>query len=210
MIGIIDMKTNNINCFIKILKKNNYKYKIINNYDDYILNRIDKLILPGIGSYNYVIEYLKKNNLDKVIIEHNSYKKKILAVCIGMQILTESGIEGGISDGLGILKNSKTIKLDSNLILPNIGWNNLIYTDNLNNNDNFTKLFNGINKKTDYYFVHSYHVAFENSNLELIKSYYGNSEFNAVIVTENILATQFHPEKSGPNGVKLIKNFLLW
>jgi len=209
MIGIINMKTNNINCFVKILKKNNYKYKIINNYDDYKNEQIEKLILPGIGSYNYVIEYLKENNLDNVILEHHHSNKKILAICIGMQILTEKGTEGGDSTGIGIFKDSYTIKIESNLILPNIGWNNLIYSEKINNNINFKKLFNGINKDSDFYFVHSYHCILEN-NINTIKSKFGTAEFNALIITDNILATQFHPEKSGNNGLKLLKNFLIW
>ena len=78
MIGIIDMKTNNINCFIKILKKNNFKFIIIKSYDDYKsnFNLIDKIIIPGIGSFNLTMNYLINTSLDKVILEHNENKKK--------------------------------------------------------------------------------------------------------------------------------------
>lgn len=203
MIGIIDMKTNNINCFIKIVKRSNFEYKIIRKFDDYN-EKIEKIIIPGIGSYNNTIKYLINNELDKVIIQHNEDKKKILAVCIGMQILTEYGDEGGEINGLGLFKRTYTEKMNSNFILPNIGWNNIILKYK---ND---KLMEGIPEKSDFYFVHSYNVKSLNEEIIYAKSYYGNSEFISILKNDNILATQFHPEKSGPNGIKLIKNFLNW
>jgi glutamine amidotransferase len=123
MIGIINMKTNNINCIVKIIQRNNFKYKIINEYNDYN-NDVEKIIIPGIGSYNSTMQYLKEKKIDKVIHEHNLNNKKILAICIGMQILTELGIEGGEINGLGLLTDSKTILLESDEILPNIGYAN--------------------------------------------------------------------------------------
>ena len=203
------MKTNNINCFIKILKKNNFKFIIIKSYDDYKsnFNLIDKIIIPGIGSFNLTMNYLINTSLDKVILEHNENKKKILAICIGMQILTEFGDEGGLIKGLGIIKNSKTEKLKTNLILPNIGWNNNIFCKE--NNKEY--IINDINLNADFYFVHSYNVILEENDSNIFAySYYGNSKFISIIKNDNIIATQFHPEKSGLNGIKLIKNFLNW
>jgi len=203
MIGIIDMKTNNINCFIKIVKRSNIEYKIIRKFDDYN-DSIEKIIIPGIGSYNNTIKYLINNELDKVIIKHNKDKKKILAVCIGMQILTENGDEGGEINGLGLFKKTYTEKMNSDYILPNIGWNNIILKDR----DDI--LMDGIPENSDFYFVHSYNVKSLDEDIIYAKSCYGKTEFISILKNDNILATQFHPEKSGPNGIKLIKNFFKW
>ena len=203
MIGIINMKTNNINCFIKILKKSKKDYKIINNYEDYNDN-IKKIIIPGIGNYNSCMNYIKDNNIDKIIYKHLENNKKIMGICIGMQILTSIGMEGGKIEGLDILKNTLTDKIQTDKILPHIGWNKL---NILNKND---QIYNNINLNSDFYFVHSYNILCDDKNIISATSNYGNCKFISVIKNENIFGTQFHPEKSGPNGIKLIENFLKW
>ena len=207
------MNTNNINCFIKILKRNSHNYKLINTQDDYE-ERISHLILPGIGTYSNVMEHLKTNGLDKVIITHINNKKKILAICVGMQVLTTIGFECSKMNGLDIFKNSQTVKLISDEILPHIGWNNLIFNDSIMNNCDFKSLFKNVNLDSDYYFVHSYNVTFdeESTTRDCVysKCCYGSSIFIAMILTPTIIATQFHPEKSGKNGLKIIENFCKW
>jgi glutamine amidotransferase len=204
MIGLINMQTNNINCFIKILKKLDYKYKIINTISDYD-DKIIKLIIPGIGNYKECMEYIKNNNIDKVIYEHINSNKKILGICIGMQILSSYGEESELTNGLDIFKNTKTEKLNTNLILPHIGWNSI----KIINND-YDNLFNNIDLKSDFYFVHSYNVICDNKDIIFSTTKYGNTEFISIIKSDNIFALQFHPEKSGKNGIKLIENFLKW
>jgi len=202
------MQTNNINCFIKILNKLNYNYKIINTINDYD-EEIIKLIIPGIGNYKECMEYIKNNNIDNVINKHINSNKKILGICIGMQILSSYGEESGLTAGLNIFKNTKTEKLKTNNILPHIGWNsiNILYENNNN-------LFNNIDSNSDFYFVHSYNVIctenFNEKNIIVGKTKYGDKEFISIIKKDNILAVQFHPEKSGKNGIKLIENFLKW
>ena len=205
MIGLINMQTNNINCFIKILKKLNYKYKIINTIKDYD-DKIIKLIIPGIGNYKECMEYIKNNNIDKIIYEHISLNKKILGICIGMQILSSYGEESELTDGLDIFKNTKTEKLKTNLILPHIGWNSIKIIKN-----DSDSLFSNIDLNSDFYFVHSYTVICDdNKDIIFSTTQYGNIEFVSIIKSDNILAVQFHPEKSGKNGIKLIENFLKW
>lgn len=204
MIGIINMQTNNINCFIKILKKLNYKYKIINTIKDYD-DEIIKLIIPGIGNYKECIEYIKINNIDKVIHQHIALNKKILGICIGMQILSSYGEETEVTKGLDIFKNTKTEKLKTNLILPHIGWNSI----KILNND-YDNLFNNVDLNSDFYFVHSYNVICDNKDIIFSTTKYGNTDFISIIKNDNIFALQFHPEKSGKNGIKLIENFLKW
>jgi len=202
MIGVINMNTNNINCIVKILKKFKFTYKVINKYDDYS-DSIEKIIIPGIGNYNLCMRYITENNLDKIIYEHIHNNKKLMGICIGMQILTSCGYEGQHTIGLNLIKDSNTVKMSTNEILPNIGWSNIKI--NMNH-----KLLKDINYDCDFYFVHSYHVLTSDLTNVIATSTYGNCEFNAIIIFENILAVQFHPEKSGSNGIKLIENFLKW
>ena len=201
MIGIINMNTNNIKCFTKIFKRLKKNYTIINKFEDYNDN-ITKLIIPGIGNYASCMNFIRSNNIDKVIYKHLENNKKIMGICIGMQILSSIGTEGGLTDGLNIFKDTNTDKMKSNNILPNIGWNKL---NILNKND---PIYNNINLNADFYFVHSYIVKSDNINIISATSDYGDCTFISILKNENIFATQFHPEKSGPNGIKLIENFL--
>ena len=207
------MNTNNINCFIKILKRNNRNYKVINKQDEYE-EQMSHLILPGIGTYANAMEHLKSNGLDNVIITHIKNKKKMLAICVGMQVLTTIGFECSKMNGLDIFKNSQTVKLITDEILPHVGWNNLIFNDSIVNNNDFNSLFKNVNLDSDYYFVHSYNVTFNEESIIrdclYSKCNYGSSIFIAMILTSTIIATQFHPEKSGKNGLKIIENFCKW
>ncbi len=202
MIGIINMKTNNINCFTKILKRFNKNFIIIESEKDYT-DSIEKIIIPGIGNYNFCMKYIINNGLDKIIYNHLNKNKKIMGICIGMQIFTSFGEEGGIINGLDIIKETRTELLKTNKILPNIGWCNVEF----NFEDDIVK---GINKKSDFYFVHSYNVLCNDESIILGESYYGDKKFISILKTDKILALQFHPEKSGSNGIKLIQNFLEW
>ena len=175
MIGIINMNTNNINCFIKILKNLGFKHQVINCLNDYNDN-IRSLIIPGIGTYKNCITYMKDTGLDICIREHINKKKKILGICIGMQILTDYGDEGGLSPGFGYFKGFNVTLLKTDQILPHIGWSNLSFmkTDSL---------FNDIDLKCDFYFVHSYNVIstlLDDNNVILANSNYGNTTFIAV------------------------------
>ena len=201
MIGIINMNTNNIKCFTKIFKRLKKNYTIINKFEDYNDN-ITKLIIPGIGNYASCMNFIRSNNIDKVIYKHLENNKKIMGICIGMQIFSSTGTEGGLTNGLDIFKDTNTDKMKSNNILPNIGWNKL---NILNKND---PIYNNINLNADFYFVHSYIVKSDNINIISATSDYGDCKFISILKNENIFATQFHPEKSGPNGIKLIENFL--
>ena len=201
MIGIINMNTNNIKCFTKIFKRLKKNYTIINKFEDYNDN-ITKLIIPGIGNYASCMNFIRSNNIDKVIYKHLENNKKIMGICIGMQIFSSTGTEGGLTNGLDLFKDTNTDTMKSNNILPNIGWNKL---NILNKND---PIYNNINLNADFYFVHSYIVKSDNINIISATSDYGDCTFISILKNENIFATQFHPEKSGPNGIKLIENFL--
>ncbi len=165
----------------------------------------DKLILPGVGSFKEALEFINKHNLDQYIKNFFYKKKPILGICLGMQILFESGEEGGANTkGLGILKG-KIIKIPNknNFIYPNIGWRKINFKKNIKNS-----FLAGITDKDLFYFVHSYFANTDNNKTDIIYSNIDEFEFPSIIIFKNLYATQFHPEKSSKSGLKLLKNFL--
>jgi len=158
----------------------------------------DFIILPGVGSFKQGMENLNKLNLVSILNNEVLVKKKpFLGICLGMQLIAQIGTEHGLSDGLGWIEGS-VIKIQNDALrIPHLGWNNLIVQ-----NDSLLKPFNG----KDFYFIHSYH--FDVSNYENIAATvnYGKN-YVAAVRKDNIFATQFHPEKSQDQGIKLLKLF---
>lgn len=158
----------------------------------------DFIILPGVGSFKQGMENLNKLNLVSILNNEVLVKKKpFLGICLGMQLIAQIGTEHGLSDGLGWIEGS-VIKIQNDALrIPHLGWNNLIVQ-----NDSLLKPFNG----KDFYFIHSYH--FDVSNFENIAATvnYGIN-YVAAVRKDNIFATQFHPEKSQDQGIKLLKLF---
>ena len=196
MIGIIDYGLGNLKAFYNIYKENGIDLKIINNYKE-LDKGIDKLILPGIGSFDSAIALLKKKNFfDEILNFATNDKNKILGICIGMQILS-SGSEEGSSSGLGFIDN-KFKKLDSD-VLPHIGWNNI---EILKNNS----LFEDIPNKAFFYFLHCYCLRSIDRNDMVCETEYGN-KFVSGFNVKNIYGIQFHPEKSHVYGTRILLNF---
>lgn len=198
MISIIDYGLGNIFAFANILKDLNYDYKIVTSHKD--LDGTDKIILPGVGAFDWAISHLNKSGmreaLDELVLDK---KKQVLGVCVGMQIMSESSQEGELN-GLGWIKGSvKKIKQNNNKsLIPHIGWNTVKL-------ENSNELFFGINNP-QFYFLHSYCISTLYS-----KNITGTTDYNGVFVSmiqdENIYGTQFHPEKSHSWGIKLLNNF---
>ncbi len=161
--------------------------------DHEILHRADKVIFPGVGEASSAMNYLRKRKLDQVI---KSLQQPILGICLGMQLLCEHSEENN-TNCLGVLSN-KVCKFESNgLKIPHIGWNTI---NNLRG-----KLFAGIKENSYVYFVHNYFV--ENDENTAATCHYGIN-FSAAGEYENFYATQFHPEKSGEIGARILENFL--
>lgn len=196
MIGIINYGLGNINAYYNIFKENDINLKIISNYKD-INSNIDKLILPGIGSFDNAINLLKSQKFfDEIINFSLNEKNKILGVCVGMQILSTTSQEGNLK-GLDIIKESFH-KLPSK-ILPHIGWNSV----NINKE---IDILNNINENTFFYFLHSYALLNKNSDLKICETIY-ETKFISVFQKKNIYGIQFHPEKSHSQGSQILLNF---
>ena len=209
-VSIVDYGTGNLNSVSKALEaaaaqiNKTINIKISDKPKD-ILNS-DRIILPGQGSYRQCALGVKKisglwDSLNEFVLVK---KKPIFGICVGMQLFSEQGHEEQITEGFGWIKGSvKKIKLkNKNLKLPHMGWNEV---NVIKKND----LFVGINNLSHFYFVHSF--AFEaKDEKDVICTTDYEKLVIAGILKENIFGTQFHPEKSQNNGIKLLSNFLNW
>ena len=200
MIGLISYGLGNIKAFENIYKKLNIPCMRVKNPSD--LEKVEKLILPGVGSFdNAMSKLIKSNLLDTINHKVKDEKIPILGVCVGMQIMSESSEEGALK-GLGWIKGRvkkfKPSSFKSKPFNPHMGWNSI-------SPRNESVIFNNIHS-LKFYFLHSYYLDPElNSNI-ISSTIYG-LDFCSAINQENVWATQFHPEKSHDSGIKLLENF---
>ena len=202
MIVIIDFGTGNLNSVLNTLVRIGANAIISSKVEN--IEKADKLILPGVGSFSTGIENLEKYDLisilyKKVIMD----KTPILGICLGMQLFSAKSEEGN-SKGLGWI-DAETIKIkfegnDKRLKIPHMGWNTL----NLRRK---SQLLKGITNEDSFYFVHSFHVVSNMQSNIIANTSYGYN-FASVIQKDNIYGTQFHPEKSHESGLKILRNFL--
>jgi len=199
MIGILNYGLGNIKAISNIFNRLNINNIFINEKKD--LSKINKIILPGVGTFDEAIYLLEKKNFTDSLNDYVLNKAiPIFGICVGMQIMSNSSEEGD-KNGFGWIpgkiikfKNSKNLKTYR---MPHMGWNDVMIKEN--------KLFKDI-ANPEFYFLHSYYYELENPNY-LIGSTKYFCEFASVINKDNIFATQFHPEKSHQSGIQLLKNF---
>ena len=199
MIAIIDYGMGNLRSVANMLKKLGHKATITS--DPKIVTQSDKIILPGIGAFKQGMENLNRMNflplLNDLVLNK---RKKILGICLGMQLMTKWSEEGD-SEGFGWF-DAKTVKfrLDpTKYKVPHMGWNSIKLKRN-------SPLFANCPDNLRFYFVHSYYV--DNNNEEdVIATAFHGIEFTASMGRENIFATQFHPEKSHKFGMCVLNNF---
>jgi glutamine amidotransferase len=200
MIIIIDYRMGNLGSLANMLKKIRTPAKISSDLED--IESAEKLILPGVGSFDHGMQKLQELKLlellnKKVVKDHTP----ILGICLGMQLFTKSS-EEGILKGLGWFDaNTVKFKIDNkcSLKIPHMGWDTL----------NVLKphsMYQNMDNNSMFYFVHSYHVICNRKDDVLSTSYYGY-EFVSSISKDNIIGVQFHPEKSHKYGMKILENF---
>ena len=164
------------------------------------------IFLPGVGAFKSAVRLLKKKKIFDVIKNIDFTKKKLMGICLGMQLLFDTSEEENLTSGLSLIPgNIKKIKINddknSNCKVPNIGWHQLITNSNREN------LYD-INEDVYVYFVHSYMAFMNNENHCLSYINYGSVKIPAIVKKNNIYGCQFHPEKSGLEGINIIKSFL--
>ncbi len=170
--------------------------------DKEIIEKADRIVLPGVGAFEDAVKKLRDSGLDKVIIEQVNKGKPLLGICLGMQMLFEKSYEYGEHLGLGLIKGSiKPIKdvIPADYKIPHIGWNALNITGQENG------LFKYIKNGDFVYFVHSYYGA--DCDSVIATTEYG-TKLTASVCKNNVYGCQFHPEKSGAVGLNILRGFL--
>ncbi|MCF7924927.1 MAG: imidazole glycerol phosphate synthase subunit HisH [Candidatus Izimaplasma sp.] len=190
---IIDYKVGNIGSIKRGLNRAGIDAMISNDPDDIINANV--LFLPGVGAFGDAMKDLKDTGLIPLIRQHVKNNKLLIGICLGMQILFESSSEFGYTKGLGFLKG-EVVYLDITKKVPHMGWNKLFFAKE----DTLLKYI----QEEDYvYFVHSYYVDHPQDTLVAYTNY--GVEIPAIVRQENIIGMQFHPEKSGQVGLKLLQ-----
>ena len=190
MIAILKYNAGNVTSVENAVKKLGYKVVITDDVE--ILKTAEKVIFPGVGEASSAMKYLREKGLDQVIRE---LKQPVLGICLGMQLMCNSS-EEGTTQGLGIF-NTKVLKFPAQGLVPQMGWNNFISLKG--------KLFDGISPDDNCYFVHSYYAEICSETIA-VNDYI--LPFSAALYKDNFYATQFHPEKSGEVGQRILKKFL--
>ena len=199
MIGIIDYNLCNINSIYNAVEKLTDNVKILKDGSE--LKGVDKIILPGVGSFPAAVRNLKKQKLfDHLKIETLDKRKPILGICLGMQLLFEESFEFEKTKGLEFI-NGKVVKFNKkDIITTHLGWNKFEIQKNNFKND-FKKFENKY-----FYFIHSYYVQPKQKQNIFGTTPYGKMNFCSMTKKGNIFGTQFHPEKSGYWGIEFLKN----
>ena len=166
------------------------------------LRRAEKIVLPGVGAFGDCMKNLRASGMVPVLAERVKAGVPLLGICVGLQILFEGSDESPDAEGLGFLRGRvRKIRADG-LKIPHMGWNSL-HIERRAPMD----LFAGFSAEPFVYFVHSYHAVPEEAGVVTATADYGE-RLTAAVAKDNICATQFHPEKSGDVGLKIIKNFI--
>ncbi len=199
MIAIIDYGVGNLFSLVSSLKAIGVDAIITSDVEK--IKGADRLILPGVGAFGDAAKKLRDSGLDRVVIEEATKGKPLMGICLGMQLLLEESYEYGCHKGLGLIKG-KIIPMENtipnNLKIPHIGWNKLKFKG-------LSPIFKYVNEGDCVYFVHSYYGV-ECEEALIATTDYG-AEITAAVGKGNIFGCQFHPEKSGNVGLKILKAF---
>ncbi len=198
MIIIVDYEMGNSRSIVNMLNRIGISSEITRDHAK--INASQKIILPGVGSFDAAMKNLKKYNLIDILNQKVlSDRTPVLGICLGMQLLTNSSEEGDI-DGLGWIQG-RSIKFNAskNIKVPHMGWNLVTPKPT-------SKLCRGITSDSRFYFVHSYYVKVHDKVDSCMQTNY-SLLFDSAIEKENIFGVQFHPEKSHKYGMQLLKNF---
>ena len=199
-IGVLRMPASNLSSLLNAIEFLRYRSKIIDSAED-LLN-VRKLIIPGVGSYFQSMEYLESRGLVDAVIDFVKNGGHVLGICLGMQILLSEGVEDGLKSGIGFIKGT-TIKFDAdkgNIKVPHVGWNSIKLLKQIS-------LLDGIVDFTDFYFTHSYYSS-PLEETDIVATTEHGLIFPSIISNGNVFGVQFHPEKSGKMGLRLLQNFI--
>ena len=198
MIAIVDYQMGNLRSVQKGFEKVGHEAVITG--DPRQLAQADKIVLPGVGAFGDAIAELRRRELVQPICDAIAAGKPFLGICLGLQLLFDVGYEGGTYEGLGVLRG-KVVRFDlpHEFKVPHMGWNQGHILRR-------APVFAGIPDNAHFYFVHSYYVVPDDPSLVAIEATY-QQPFCAAVWRDNLFATQFHPEKSQADGLRILRNF---
>jgi imidazole glycerol-phosphate synthase subunit HisH len=199
-IGIIDYGMANLRSVQKAFETVGVNAQIISTPEE--IGRVDRVVLPGVGAFADAVRTLREKELAGPILSHIEKGKPFLGICLGLQMLFDVGYEDGEHQGLGVLKGS-CVRFDVDdtmgLKVPHMGWNQLEVRRP-------SPLFKDLPDRSGVYFVHGYHVVPTDESVVATTTDYGRP-FVSSVWRDNVMATQFHPEKSQRVGLKILANF---
>ena len=205
-ITIIDYGCGNILNLARAIKFIGYEVDITHDKNKIINSSY--VILPGVGAFGNAMKQIEKYNLRNTILEYAKSNKPLLGICLGMQILLTVSYEFGVHKGLGLIEG-KVIKISNEknkeIKIPHMGWNE-IYPNN-NKKEWKNKILKNSSIGKSFYFVHSFVCITKDYDSTIAVCNYSDISIPAVIATGNVFGCQFHPEKSGDNGLAVLKNF---
>lgn len=193
--AIVDYGVGNLKSVANAMKYLGLDTRISGEKGD--LERADSILLPGVGAFPDAAEKLRGTGLDREIMRQ-AERKPVLGICLGMQLLFDMGYEVRPCAGLGLIPG-KVDRIETDLKLPHIGWNSLTF-------QNDSPLFRGLEDGERVYFVHSFCAYAEREDTVTARTDYGLS-LVAAVGSGNVFGCQFHPEKSGETGLKILRNF---
>jgi len=192
MIAVIDYGAGNTQSVLNVLDDLKVEYIVTNREID--INKAKKIIFPGVGEASFAVKKLHLCNLFTML---RVIKKPLLGICLGMQVMCEKSEEGNIA-GLGIIPAISKKFDEKKTKVPHMGWNKVSYIKE-------SRLFNDIPENSYFYFANSFYIPLNEFSIAKTEN---GIEFTTAIEKENFYGVQFHPEKSGPAGTQLIKNFI--
>ncbi len=198
MIAIIDYGMGNLRSVQKGFENVGHQAVVTRDRDE--VQKASKVVLPGVGAMEDAIGELNRLGLTNSILQAIDSGKPFLGICLGLQLLFDRSYENGEHAGLGVLKGEVVrFDLPREYSVPHMGWNEAVIRRR-------PPILEGIDEGTHFYFVHSYFVVPEDENVIAVEADY-HEPFCAMVWRDNLFATQFHPEKSQENGLKILKNF---
>ena len=204
MIAVIDYGVGNLFSLLSSLNYVGLDTKLTNNVEE--IKSAKGIILPGVGAFRDAVSNLEKYGLKDILIDEAKNGKPFLGICLGMQMLFEKSYEYGEYEGLGLINGTveeikKYISKNSDLKIPHMGWNSLIINDSFKDD----KILKDVNDNEYVYYVHSYFAKTDMKNIVAYSEY--GTKIPGIVKNENVYGMQFHPEKSGDTGLKLLKNW---
>ena len=204
MIAVIDYGVGNLFSLLSSLNYVGLDTKLTNNIEE--IKNAKGIILPGVGAFRDAIGNLEKYGLKETLINEAKNGKPFLGICLGMQMLFEKSYEYGEYEGLGLINGTveeikKYIPENSDLKIPHMGWNTLIINERFKDD----KILKDIDNNEYVYYVHSYFAKTDTKNIVAYSEY--GTKISGIVKNENVYGMQFHPEKSGDTGLKLLKNW---